>query len=46
MKIEKKVIKESLGLMISNNKKFSSKKQNIILSESQLEKLLLSLRKL
>jgi hypothetical protein len=45
MKIEKKLIKESLGDKQVSPKTFSQKKQNIILTESQLEKLLLKLQK-
>ena len=45
MKIEKKLINESLNIDISSKKTFSNKKQNIILTESQLEKLLLKLKK-
>jgi hypothetical protein len=45
MKIEKKLIKESLGDNRVSPKTFSQKKQNIILTESQLEKLLLKLQK-
>ena len=40
MKIEKKLIKESLGDYNTSPKTFSKKKQNIIITESQLEKLL------
>jgi hypothetical protein len=45
MKIEKKLIKESLGDQTKGTKTFSQKKQNIILTEKQLEKLLLKLNK-
>lgn len=45
MKIEKKLINESLGYNISGKKTFSDKKQNIILTESQLEKLLVKLKR-
>jgi len=45
MKIEKKLIKESIGDSTKTPKTFSQKKQNIILTESQLEKLLLKLQK-
>jgi hypothetical protein len=44
MKIEKKLIKESLGYK-EGKKTFSKKKQNIIITESQLEKLLEKLKK-
>ena len=40
MKIEKKLIKESLGYTEHGKKTFSNKKQNIVITESQLEKLL------
>jgi hypothetical protein len=45
MKIEKKLINESLGLDVKNIKTFSKKKQNIIITEEQLEKLLSKLKK-
>jgi hypothetical protein len=45
MKIEKKLINESLKIDDSSKKTFSNKKQNIIITESQLEKLLLKLKK-
>lgn len=45
MEISKKIIVESLNLVDKNNKTFSSKKQNVILSESQLENLLKKLKK-
>lgn len=45
MKIEKKIVNESLGLKSENSKTFSKNKQNIILTEEQLEKLLLKLSK-
>ena len=45
MKIEKKLIKESLGYTQQVKKTFSNKKQNIIITESQLEKLLEKLKK-
>jgi hypothetical protein len=45
MKIEKKLVNESLGLKSENFKTFSKKKQNIVLTEEQLEKLLLKLSK-
>ena len=40
MKIQKKLIKESVGIQKVESKTYSQKKQNIILTESQLEKLL------
>jgi hypothetical protein len=40
MKIEKKLIKESVGVNKKEQQTFSSKKQNIVITESQLEKLL------
>jgi len=40
MKIQKKLIKESVGLQKVEPKTYSQKKQNIILTESQLVKLL------
>jgi len=45
MKIEKKLIKESLGDFKKSPKTFSQKKQNIIITEQQLEKLLAKLQK-
>lgn len=45
MKIEKKLIKESLGYQTQGKKTFANKKQNIVLTESQLEKLLEKLKK-
>ena len=45
MKIEKKLIKESLGYNQQGKKTFSNKKQNIIITEAQLEKLLEKLKK-
>lgn len=45
MKIKKKVIKESVGLKQVSTQTFSSKKQHVILTESQLEKLLETLQK-
>ena len=45
MKIEKKLIKESLGYNQEGQKTFSDKKQNIIITEAQLEKLLEKLKK-
>ena len=45
MKIEKKLIKESLGYTEPGKKTFSNKKQNIVITESQLEKLLEKLKK-
>jgi hypothetical protein len=44
MKIEKKLIKESLNLE-SDSKTFSEKKQNIIITEKQLEYILTKLKK-
>ena len=40
MKIQKKLVKESVGLDTQNKKSFSEKKQNIVITEKQLEKLL------
>ena len=45
MKIEKKLIKESLGYNTKGKQTFADKKQNIIIPESQLEKLLERLKK-
>jgi hypothetical protein len=45
MKIEKKLIKESLGYTQEGKKTFSDKKQNIVITESQLEKLLEKIKK-
>lgn len=45
MKIEKKLIKESVGINKNDPQTFSSKKQNIVITESQLEKLLEKLKK-
>jgi hypothetical protein len=45
MKIEKKLIKESVGINKKESQTFSSKKQNIVITESQLEKLLEKLKK-
>jgi hypothetical protein len=45
MKIEKKLIKESVGINKKEMETFSSKKQNIVITESQLEKLLKTLKK-
>ena len=45
MKIEKKLIKEAVGLSSNDKKTFSEKKQNIIVTEKQLEKLLENLKK-
>ena len=45
MKIEKKIIKESLGNYTTGKKTFSNHKQNVILTESQLLKLLEILKK-
>ena len=45
MKISKKIISESLGVDKKNVKTFSTKKQNIVLTEEQLEKLLIKLNK-
>jgi hypothetical protein len=45
MKIEKKLIKESVGDYQKSPKTFSVKKQNIIITEKQLEKLLSKLQK-
>ena len=45
MKIEKKLIKESLNINVKEPKTFSEKKQNIIITEAQLEQLLAKLKK-
>jgi hypothetical protein len=45
MKIEKILIKESVGINKNDPQTFSSKKQNIVITESQLEKLLEKLKK-
>ena len=45
MKIQKKLIKETVGDNSFNLKTFSKKKQNIIITEEQLEKLLSKLKK-
>jgi len=45
MKIEKKLIKESLGYKTEGKKMFATKKQNIVITEAQLEKLLEKLKK-
>ena len=45
MKIEKKLIKESLGYTTKGKQNFADKKQNIIITETQLEKLLEKLKK-
>jgi hypothetical protein len=45
MKIEKKIIKESVGDYTKGQNTFSDKKQNIIITEKQLEKLLEKLKK-
>ena len=45
MKIEKKLIKESLGYNTKGKETFADKKQNIIITEAQLEKLLEKLKK-
>ena len=45
MKIEKKIIKESLGYNTKGEQTFADKKQNIIITEAQLEKLLEKLKK-
>ena len=45
MKIEKKLLKESVGINKKEPQTFSSKKQNIVITESQLEKLLETLKK-
>jgi hypothetical protein len=43
-KLEKKIINEVLNLNTYNKKTYSSKKQNIILTESQLQNLMLKLK--
>jgi hypothetical protein len=40
MKVTKKIIKESLGFENKWKKTFSEKKQNIIITEKQLERLI------
>jgi len=45
MKISKKIIKENLNIESGHKKTFSLKKQNIILTESQLEELLRKLKR-
>ena len=45
MKIEKKLIKESVGSKKIEPTTYSGKKQNIVLTESQLEKLLFAINK-
>jgi hypothetical protein len=45
MKINKKLIKESVGNETKSYVTYSQKKQNIIITESQLEKLLSQLNK-
>jgi hypothetical protein len=45
MKIEKKIIKEAFNIKEGSKKTFSNKKQNIIITESQLEILLEKLNK-
>jgi hypothetical protein len=40
MKIEKKIIRESVGNDLKGYKTYSNKKQNIVITESQLEKIL------
>ena len=45
MKIQKKLIKESVGLQKIEPTTYSGKKQNIVLTESQLEKLLFAINK-
>jgi hypothetical protein len=45
MKIEKKIIKETFNIKEGGKKTFSNKKQNIIITESQLEALLVKLNK-
>lgn len=46
MKIEKKLIKESLNLESDSKKTFSEKKQNIIITEKQLDYILTKLKKI
>ena len=45
MKIEKKIIKESVGDQKKGYGRYSNVKQNIILTEKQLEKLLSVIKK-
>ena len=45
MKIEKKLIKESLGIKLTDPKTFSNKKQHIVITEEQFEKLISKLVK-
>lgn len=46
MKIKKEVIKEGLGIDKKGVKTYSSKKQNIVITEEQLDKLLATLNKI
>ncbi len=46
MKIKKEVIKESLGINTKGTKTYSSKKQYIVITEEQLDKLLATLNKI
>jgi hypothetical protein len=46
MKIEKKLIKETLNIESDSKKTFSEKKQNIIITEKQLEYILTKLKKI
>jgi hypothetical protein len=45
MKIQKKLINEAVGITSQSKKTFSGKKQNIILTEEQIESLLKHLKK-
>jgi hypothetical protein len=45
MKIKKKIIKETVGIQDVSIKNFGNKKQHIVITESQLEKLLEKLQK-
>ena len=45
MIIEKKLIKESVGIDKKESQTFSDKKQNIVITEAQLEKLLEFIKK-
>ncbi len=45
MEIKKKLISEATGVNETSKKTFSSKKQNIVITESQLQNLLYKLSK-
>ena len=46
MKIQKKLIKESVGIQKVEPKTYSQKKQNIIITEKQLDYILTKLKKI